>query len=164
MAQLCRAISSHLRHVSTIGKNLLNSNISPTCPHNMVNFGLLAAEIGSLVWGPPANLNQFRVLAFLLQRRCSTEASRTLHNVWPSPKLVYCTCICIFVGSCPIMKFCQVQNSLCIQVLLSYVGTITARQSSSGRQPNFVASSRGRHLYWAGWPSRRALAHILVCI
>ena len=101
------------RHVSTIWKkNLLNSNISPTCPHNMVNFGLLAAEIGSLVWGPPANLNQFRVLAFLLQRRCSTEASRTLHNVWPSPKLVYCTCICIFVGSCPIMKFCQVQNSL----------------------------------------------------
>jgi len=27
-------------------KNLLNSNMSPTCPHNMVNFGLLAAEIG----------------------------------------------------------------------------------------------------------------------
>jgi len=26
-------------------KNLLNSNVSPTCPHNMVNFGLLAAEI-----------------------------------------------------------------------------------------------------------------------
>jgi len=25
--------------------NLLNSNISPICPHNMVNFGPLAAEI-----------------------------------------------------------------------------------------------------------------------
>jgi len=25
-------------------KNLLNSNISPTCPYNMVNFGLLAAN------------------------------------------------------------------------------------------------------------------------
>ena len=43
---ICRAISSQLRHVSTIRKkNLLSSNMS-TCPHNMVNFGLLAAEIG----------------------------------------------------------------------------------------------------------------------
>jgi len=25
---------------------LLSSNMSSTCPHNMVNFGLLAAEIG----------------------------------------------------------------------------------------------------------------------
>jgi len=30
-------------------KNLLSSNISSTCPHNMVNLGLLAAEIVSLV-------------------------------------------------------------------------------------------------------------------
>jgi len=43
------AISSQLRHVSTIGKNLLISSISATCPHNMVNFGLLAAEIDPVV-------------------------------------------------------------------------------------------------------------------
>ena len=36
--QLCRAISSQLRHVSTIGKNLLSSNISSTCPRDMVNL------------------------------------------------------------------------------------------------------------------------------
>jgi len=37
--QLCRAISSQVRHVSTIRKkNLLNSNTSSTCPHNMVNL------------------------------------------------------------------------------------------------------------------------------
>ena len=48
------------------GKNLLNSNISPTRSHNMVNFGPLAAEIVSLVWGTPANFNGFRVLAALL--------------------------------------------------------------------------------------------------
>jgi len=30
-------------------KNVLNSNISPTCPYNMVNFGPLAAEIVSIV-------------------------------------------------------------------------------------------------------------------
>jgi len=37
--------------------------------------------------------------------------------------------------------------------------------SSSGRQPNFAALNRGRHLCSAGRPSCRALAHILVdCI
>ena len=66
IAQLRRAIFSQLWHISTIGKkNLLSSNISSTCPHNMVNFGPLAAEIVSLVWGTPGNFNGFRVLAAL---------------------------------------------------------------------------------------------------
>ena len=34
--------------------------------------------------------------------------------------------------------------------------------SSSGRQPNFAALNRGRHLCLAGRPSGWALAHILV--
>ena len=54
----------------------------------MVNFGPLAAEIVSLVWGTPGNFNGFRVLATLLQRRRSTEVNQTLHYVWPSPGLV----------------------------------------------------------------------------
>ena len=60
IAQLCRAISSELRHVSTMGKNLLNSNTSSTCPDNIVNFGLLTAESCWRVWGTPANFNGFR--------------------------------------------------------------------------------------------------------
>jgi len=53
IAQLCRVISSQLRHISTIGKkNLLSNNISSTCSHNMVNFGPLATEIGPVVWAP----------------------------------------------------------------------------------------------------------------
>ena len=47
-------------------RNLLSSNISSTCPHNMVNFGPLAAEILSLVWGTPANFNGFRIVIALL--------------------------------------------------------------------------------------------------
>jgi len=66
IAQLCRALSSQLRHVSTIGKNLLNSNSSSSCPDNMVNFSPLTAEIDSGVWGTPGNFNGFRVLAALL--------------------------------------------------------------------------------------------------
>jgi len=108
-SQLCWAIPLQLRHVSTIEKYLkylLNSNL-PTCAHNMVNFGPLAAEIGSLVWGTPANFNGFRVLASLLLRRRSTEANQTLHDVWPSPGLVYY--IYTFGGSCPVTEFCQVK-------------------------------------------------------
>jgi len=46
-------------------KNFLSSNISFTSPHNMVNIGPLAAEIGPVVWGTPANFNGFRFLAAL---------------------------------------------------------------------------------------------------
>ena len=77
--QLCRAVSSQLRQLSTIGKRVLNSNISSTCPHKMANFGPLTAEIGRLVWGTPANFNGFHILALLLQRRRSPEANQTLH-------------------------------------------------------------------------------------
>jgi len=66
IAHICRAISLQLRHVSTIGKNLLNSNISSTRPHDIENFGPQAAEIDPVVWGTPANFNGFRVLAALL--------------------------------------------------------------------------------------------------
>jgi len=47
---------------------------------------------------------------------------------------------------------------------VSLLGSVTAWHSSSGRQPNFAALNRGRHLYLAGWPSRWALAHILVVL
>ena len=43
---------------------------------------------------------------------------------------------------------------------VSRLGSVTARQSSIGRQPNFAALNRGRHLYSAGRPPRWALAHI----
>ena len=84
-------------------KNLLISNISSRCSHNMVNFCQLAAEIGPGVSGTPANIST-----------------------------------------------------------VSRLGSVTARHSSSGRQPNFAALNRRRHLYSAGRPSRWALAHILV--
>jgi len=93
-AQLCRAISSQLRHVSTIWKNLLNSNISPTCPYNMVNFGLLAAEIVSLVWGTQVNFNRFLHLGSVTALHSSSGRQRNFvaldrgHHLylagWPS--------------------------------------------------------------------------------
>jgi len=43
---------------------------------------------------------------------------------------------------------------------VSCLGSVTARHSSSGCQPNFAALNTGRHLYSAGRLSRWALAHI----
>jgi len=81
IAQLCRAVSSQLRHVLTFGKkNLLNTDTSSTSPRNMVNFGLLTAEIRWRVWGTLANFNGFRVLAALLHGTLVVAVSQTLQH------------------------------------------------------------------------------------
>ena len=43
----------------------------------MSSFGPLAVEIGSLVWGTPANFNGFRVLAALLHGALVVGVSQT---------------------------------------------------------------------------------------
>jgi len=77
----CRTLSGHIfaskALINNPEKNLLSSNISSTCHHNMVNFGSLAAEIDPVVWGTPATCNGFRVLAALLHGT----------PVWASAKL-----------------------------------------------------------------------------
>ena len=61
-------------------KNVLNINTSSTCPDNMVNFGLLTAEIRWRVCGTPANFNGFRVLAALLYDTLVVGVSQTLRR------------------------------------------------------------------------------------
>jgi len=101
-------------------------------PHNTANFGPLTAEIGWRVWGTPENLNGFRVLPSLLQRRHSPEANQTLHDVWPSPGLVHY--IHIFRGSDRIILPGAI-FTLRPSLAFFYIGSVTARHSSSGRQP-----------------------------
>ena len=70
--------------------------------------------------GHPNKFNGFRVLPSLLQRRRSPKANQTSHDVWPSPGLLHY--IYIFGGSkLPLTEFCQVQNSLYVQVLCSRI-------------------------------------------
>ena len=47
----------------------------------MVNFGLIAAEIDPVVWGTPANFNEFRVLATLLYGTPILGISHTICGV-----------------------------------------------------------------------------------
>jgi len=59
-------------------KNLLSSNISCRCPHNMVNFGPLATEIGPVVWGTQLISTGF--LAALLRGTPAVDVSQTLRR------------------------------------------------------------------------------------
>jgi len=61
-------------------KNLLNINTSSTCPDNMVNFGLLTAEICWQVWGTHADFNGFRDSAVLLHGTLVVGVSQTLRR------------------------------------------------------------------------------------
>ena len=97
-------------------KNLLSSNISSTCPRNMVNFGLLTAEICWRVWATPVNFNGFRVLPSLLQRRRLPEANQTLRDVWPSPGCSTLYRLYTFGISCLLTEFCHVQNSFSVHL------------------------------------------------
>jgi len=97
-------------------KNLLNSNIFPACPHNMANFGPLAAEIGRLIWGTPKNLMGSH-LGFV-------TAAISLSG--SQPKFARCLAISCagalyihFWGLLPHDGILPVQNLLCIQVLRS---------------------------------------------
>ena len=79
IAQLCLAIFASKAHIDN-RKKLLSNNISSTCPHNMVHFGSLAAEIGPVVWGTPPNFNGFRVLSTLLHGILVVGVSQTLRR------------------------------------------------------------------------------------
>jgi len=79
-------------------KNLLNRNISPTCPYNMVNFGLLTAEIISLVWRTPANVNGFRVLAALMHSTLVVGVSKTLGVEQTAPPIFGRAAITLGIG------------------------------------------------------------------
>jgi len=85
-------------HVENRKKNLLSSHISSTCPHNMVNFGLLAAEIVPVVWSTPANFNRFRVLAALLNGPPAVGVSQTLWREQRAPPIFGRAAITLVIG------------------------------------------------------------------
>ena len=126
IAQLCRAVSSPLRHVSTVGKKLVKQRYLLHNASRYVKIRPLTAEISWKVWGTPANFNGFRVFALLLQRRRSTEVNQTLRDVWPSPGLHFPGLLLRKFTLRPSLAFC-------------YIGSVTAQHSSSGCQPNFAA-------------------------
>jgi len=151
---------------------MLNGNISSIYLYNMVNFGPLTSETRWRVWGTPANFNTFstswlRYCTDIAQRR-STKLCTTFGRL-----LLWCTIYMQFWGLLPLTEFCQLQNSLCVQLLRSPKLTASlhgTRALASAKVCGVVQVMelrnfhRGRHLYSAGRPSRWASAHILVTL
>jgi len=152
-------------------KKLLSSNITSRCPHNIVKFGPLTAEIGSGVWGTPANFNGFRVLALLLQR-ChlitggQPNLARRLSVSWAGTLFIHFRELLPPDGILPGAKFTLCPKSC---VLLYWQRYCTALEQPASAKICGVLQGmelrnfrRGRHLYSTGRPSRWASAHILV--
>jgi len=114
---------------------LLGSNISSTCPHNMANFGPLAAEIGSGGWCTPANFNGFRVLASLVEfTGGQPNFASCLAVSWTTTLYIHFRWLLLPDGISPRAKF-----TLGPSLAFSHIGSFTARRLSSGRQPKFAA-------------------------
>jgi len=170
IAQLCRAESSQLRHASTIGKKL-NSNISSVCPNNMANFGPLAAEINSGVWGTPGNFNGVSHLAFVTAATSFIGGQPNFARYFAASWLLHYIHFRGLLppdGISPRAKF-----TLRPSLAFSYIGSVTARHSSSGVSQTASCMVQGmelrnfrrrRHVYSALWQTRWAPAHILVII
>jgi len=174
IAQLCPAVSSQLRHLSTIGKSPKQQYVLHMSPQYMANFGRLTAEIGSGVWGTPANFNWFRVLPSLLQRRRSPEASGQSNFARCLAMSCAGTLYIHFRGSCPWWNFpqCKIHftSKSCFRLYLQrYCTAFQQRASAKLCGVGDVVQGmelwnfrRGRHLYSARRPSRWTSAHILV--
>jgi len=147
-------------------KNLLNGNIFPICPpHNMVNFGSLAAEIGLPAWAPEQVSHVGFITAATSLNGGEPDFAQRLAVSWADTLCIH------FWGLLPLAEFCKVQNSLCVQVLRSPIlaallnGTPAAGIGQTlrcGTTNGITELSLRRHLYLAGQPSRWASAHILV--
>jgi len=111
----------------------------PVRPHNMINFGPLTAEIDWRVWGTLSKFQRVSRLGFVtaamslnggqpnFARRLAVSWACTLHihlggGLLPPN------------GILPGAKF-----TLRPSLAFSYIGSVTARHSCSGREPSFAA-------------------------
>jgi len=129
----------------------------------LASVGPLAAdaENGLPVWGTPSKFQWGSGFGFVTAptslSRDQPNLSRCLAVSWAGKLYRHFRGLLLPNGILPGALF-TFRPSLAF----SYICSVTARHSSSGREPNFAAFSRGRHLYSAGRPSRWASAHILV--
>jgi len=147
---------------------MLNSNISSICPYNMANFGPLTAEIGSGVWGTPANFNGFRAFVtaatYVAHRRPTklcTMFGRLLrwYTVYSFSEALaswrnFTTCKIHFASkSCLLLYWQRYCTALQQRASAKSCGGLQGMELRNFR--------RGRHLYSA---ERWASAHIQVQI
>jgi len=139
IAPLCRAISSQLKHLSTIGKKIMKQQyllqmFPQYCEVRPTNGWDRFRSLGHSSKFQWVSRLGFVTAAMSLTGGQPNLAGR-LAVSWAGTLYLY-----IFGSSCPLTEFCQVQNSLCFpSPAFSYIGSVTARHSSSRRQPKFAA-------------------------
>jgi len=85
----------------------------------MGNVGPVAAEVDSGVGGTPGKFQRVSRLGFVTAPTSLNGGQPNFDDLWPSAGVVHY--IYIFGGCCPVTEFCQVQCSLCVQVLRSRI-------------------------------------------
>ena len=123
-------------------KKLFKSNISYTCPHNMVNVCPLTDEIGWWVWGYPSKFQRVSRVDFVTAPTSLNGGQanfvRCLAVPWGGTLSIH------FGSCCPLTEFCRVQNSLCVQVLRAPACYCTALEQWALARLCDVVSSRDR--------------------
>jgi len=136
IAQLYRAESLQLRHISTIGKKLVKQQY---LFHTFVQYAELPPTNG---WdrfgclGHPSKFQRVLQLGFVTAVTSLTEGEPNFARCWPSSGLL--GYIYIFGGSCPLTKYARLKihvTSKSCFLLPCWHGTLQQR-----RQPNFAAS------------------------
>jgi len=142
-------------------KKVLNSNTSSICPHNMLNFSPLTAEICSLFWG----IQQIWTGFASWSRYCTDVAQRRSTNLCTMfGRLLGWYAIYTLAGDLAPTEFWQVQKSLCVQILLSPILAALLQ----GTRAVVVSQALRRSAESATWPvfGRAAItlgiAHILL--
>jgi len=87
----------------------------------MVNFGLLAAEIVSGVWGTPVTFNGFRVLAALVRGSQVVSISQTLQVEQRVPPMFGRATIRLGIGPHSSFFIFNVSESWCISSVWSWL-------------------------------------------
>jgi len=108
------------------------------------------------IWAPSHNFVRLHV--YLRNKGTYPQLEKTFSTVIPPPHV---STIWQTSAHCGWDRFASLGHPSKFQ-RVSHLGSVTARHSSIGRQPNFAALNRGRHLYSAGRPSRSSLAQTLV--
>jgi len=102
------------------------------------------------------------ITQFYLQITPCLPSFVSIHQMSPPHQLMHRTsnCSSLLIYRCQKDEWLQVKRRTAKARRPKTNGSVTARHSSVGRQPNFVALNRGRHISSAGRPSRWALVHI----
>jgi len=118
IAQLCPAISSQLRHVSTVGKKLVKQQLF----HMSSQYGELWPTNGWDLFGSLGHSSKFQRVSRLAFVTTATSLSGG------QPNFPRCAAISLagtlyihFGGLLTITEFCHLQNSLSVQVLRSAI-------------------------------------------